>query len=432
MLSESALQVVRTGFTDCTAVLFAGLNEPVTGIVRRSVYRHSESRICLGGERATAPDAALVGAVAAHVLDWDDYAFSNHPSAVLVPVVLAVADATGASGNRMAAAYVAGYEIWADLMQREPDHLNSKGWHPTAVFGPIGAAAAAANLMRLPPEACRNAISLAASFAGGVMANFGSMAKSLHAGRAAQSGIIAARYAADGMQAGVDVLESPLGLLKALSPKGRVDVTTPFNRGKNDWLIEKTALNIKRYPVVGAAQRTIDAVLAWREKRDVNPDHIRELVPRVSARHAVVMPFHTPSTALEAKFSLEFAVAAAILRGKVGLSEVTDSFVRSTGVQALMRKVRIETTEDADPENPNAAPEDYVRVALNDGTTLVTDKVKKPLGHARKPLDRQQLWEKFSECTASAGVSIALASRLFDVMQRIDELKSTGDIPTVP
>ena len=432
-VSEAARRVVRLGFTDYAAVMLAGWNEPVTRVMRRMVRQDAgiaESRMGLHGERVGAPQAALVGAVAAHALDWDDYAFSNHPSAVLVPAIVAVADAVGASGARMAMAYVAGYEVWGTLMRREPGHLHSKGWHPTAVLGPVAAAVAAAVLMRLDAAACRNAVALAASFAGGVMANFGTMAKPLHAGRAAQSGIVAARYAAAGLDAGVQAIESPLGLMQALSPQGAVDVYTPMPLGRT-WLIEELGLNIKKYPTVGASQRTIDALVALRAQAGIDPGQVLEAVPLVSERHASVMPFHAPRTALEAKFSLEFCVAAAILRGKVGLFELTDAFVQSPEVQALMRKVRIATTTDSDPSYPGAAPADFVRLALADGSERVTEKVRRASGHADMPLDSAQLWSKFSECAQVAGVSGPQAKHFFDAMQAVDGLQGVEDIPSV-
>jgi len=296
----------------------------------------------------------------------------------------------------------------------------------------VGAAVAAAVLMGLDEAACRNAVSLAASFAGGLMANFGSMAKPIHAGRAAQSGIAAARYAAAGLEASPDTIENPLGLMRALSPGGAVNLSRPFEHDRKDWLIDRMALNIKKSPTVGASQRTIDGLLALRAQQPIDPNAVRELVPLVSTRHALVMLFHAPKTALEAKFSLEFVVAAAILRGKVGLAELNDAFVQSPEVQALMRKVRIETTEEIAPDYPNAAPADFVRVIMNDGTERITEKVRRATGHADLPLSTEQLWAKFTDCAEGASLPPALARRLFDAMQRIDKLNSVEDIPTLP
>jgi aconitate decarboxylase len=425
---------VRIGFTDCAAVTLAGRREPATQILWRAARRQGgigESRVAHGAERQTSEAAALIGATAAHALDWDDYAFSNHPSAVLVPAILAVSETVAADGAAMMAAYVAGYECWAALMAREPDHLNAKGWHPTGVFGPIASAAAAAVLLRLDRDRARHAIGLAASFGGGLMSNFGTMTKPLHGGRAAQSGIVAAKLAADGFGAGAAALEADLGLLRALSPANRVDRTTPFDRLGKDWAILRLGLNVKKYPTVGASQRSIDAVIALRKRIRLDPAELRSITVRVGARHATVTPFHRPATALEAKFSLEFAVSAALLRGKVGLAEVDDAFVCSPELRRLVELVRIETTEEIDPGYPGAAPFDQVRITMNDGTEHLSDQVRRATGHADMPLSTDELWTKFADCAVGAGEKEAEAQRLFEAMQRIDRLASADQIPSL-
>ncbi|MGE0717343.1 MAG: MmgE/PrpD family protein [Alphaproteobacteria bacterium] len=425
-----ALPVVRLGFTDCAAVLLAGREEPVTRSLLAYVRGrggNAESRLLLGEERTSAPAAALVNASAAHALDLDDYAFANHPSAVLVPAVLAIAETTGADGRAMAAAYVAGYEAWAALMAREPDHLHGKGWHPTGLFGPIAAAVAAAVLLRLDEDRARDAVAIAASHSGGIMANFGTPTKPYHGGKAAEAGLVAALLAKNGIFGGPAAIEDRLGLLAALSPAGRVDRTTPMGLGR-EWRILKARLNIKKYPTVGASQRTIDSVVAWRRANSVDPARIVQVVPRISAKQAAVMNFHRPQTALEAKFSLEFVVAAALLRGKLGLAEMTDAFAAAPETQALMAKVAIEKTEIYDPTYPIAAPEDFVRIRLDDGSEHVTPPVKRATGHADRPLETAELWAKFVDCAAATGVGEAAARRLFDTMQTIDSQPSAASV----
>src|SRR6266478_4825750 len=201
-----AQAVAKTGFTDCFGVMIAGARE------RRKVE-----------------DAALVNGVAAHVLDYDDVTLDGHPSAVLVPAILAQGEVLGSSGSEMLAAYVAGYEVWAELLAREPVPLHQKGWHPTAVRGPVAAAAACAKLRRLGAQETATALAIASSMAGGLVANFGTHTKCFQVGRAAQSGVIAARLAAAGMTASPDAIEHPIGLLRALLPQSRVDTETPLD-----------------------------------------------------------------------------------------------------------------------------------------------------------------------------------------------------------
>ena len=116
-----------------------------------------------------------------------------------------------------------GYEVWAELFGREADQYHIKGWHPTGVFGTVGAAAAVAYLNRLSPAQAQTALSIAASMASGLMANFGTMTKPLHAGRAAANGIEAVRLAVLGLTAAPDIFEHPAGYLTAISPTGKVD-----------------------------------------------------------------------------------------------------------------------------------------------------------------------------------------------------------------
>ena len=151
-----AQSVVKTGFTDCFGVMIAGAREHVVPLVDRELAGKDGSELASlipSGEHRNVEDAALVNAVAAHVLDYDDVTLDGHPSAVLVPAILAQGEALGSSGAEMVTAYAAGYEVWAELLVREPAPLHQKGWHPTTVRGTVAAAAACAKLRELGPEA---------------------------------------------------------------------------------------------------------------------------------------------------------------------------------------------------------------------------------------------------------------------------------------
>jgi len=414
--------------------MLAAVDDPIVTLMRGYVRAQGgapRARLLLGGERATLPQAGLVNATAAHALDFDDYAFSNHPSAVLVPTILAAAEESGADGARMVAAYVAGYEIWADLMLREPDHLHSKGWHPTAVFGPVGAAAAASVVLGFDAERTRHALALAASLAGGGMENFGTMAKPYHGGRASEAGLTAAILAGAGIEASPTALEGNRGLLRALSPKGHADVERPIALGEM-WRIVKARLTIKKYSTVGASQRCIDSMLTFRRNTPIDHNRITRLEPRVSEKHAAVMPFHRPKTALEAKFSLEFAVTCALLHGAVGLQQLRDEVVTSPDVQRLMGKVSTEITDEIDPDYPVGALYDEIRITLDDGTVLMTPRVRHATGHADEPLSSAELKAKFDDCARAGGVSQDVADALFEVIQRIDSVAGVRDVPGLP
>ncbi|HET9652191.1 MAG TPA: MmgE/PrpD family protein, partial [Usitatibacter sp.] len=154
-IPADALAVIRMGFTDCVGVMLAGSREPVVRLLRETLHPAAgESSLLLGSATASALDAALINGTASHALDFDDVAQRGHPSTVLVPAILAEAEALGASGRQMIVAYAAGYETWAELVRRDPNQHHEKGWHPTGIFGAIGAAAACASLRGLDAEKC--------------------------------------------------------------------------------------------------------------------------------------------------------------------------------------------------------------------------------------------------------------------------------------
>ncbi len=166
-IPTDAVPTVCRGITDCVGVMLAGLSEPVSAIVAKYVnYPYPLATVAEFGDAPIAPpDLALIYGTAAHALDYDDTGLNGHPSAVLVPAILAEAQETGADGRAMIAAYVAGYEIWAELAAREPDSLHQKGWHPSAICGTIAATGSSAVLRGLDAQQATHAIGIAASLA---------------------------------------------------------------------------------------------------------------------------------------------------------------------------------------------------------------------------------------------------------------------------
>jgi len=418
-----ALDTVKRGAIDCLGVMLAGRDEPAARILRgfvRPGRARGEARVLLDRGRARAEDAALVNASAAHALDYDDTGLAGHPSAVLVPAVLAEGERTGAGGGDLVAAYVAGYETWAELLGRDEDRHHVKGWHPSAVFGCLAAAAAAARLARLDAAQAAHALGIAASMAAGVVSNFGSMTKPVQVGRAAQSGIVAARLAAAGLGAAHDALEHRAGLLQAVSPAGRVRLDGELAAGR-EWHILRQGLNVKRYPVCYALHRAIDAVLELAARHDLRPEAVSEVEVRIGRAQAGMLRHSRPRSALEAKFSAEFAMACALIARRVGLAELRDRFVRSAPVQALLARVRVTPLDEVDAEEALFAPADSVVLRLAGGATLESAPVRRALGHAHNPIGLDALRAKFDDCAAAALAPEARAA-LFERLLRLDSL----------
>lgn len=427
-LPEAALTVIHTGFADCVGVMLAGRDEPPTRILTEVLAPPAgPSTLVFGSRTASATEAAWINGVAAHALDFDDVALKGHPSTVLVPAIIAEAQALGSSGREMMVAYAVGYEVWAELARRDPDHYHTKGWHPTGILGAIGAAAACASLNKLDAEQCAMAISLGASQSAGIMANFGTMTKPFHAGRSAQSGVLAARLAKAGFTASLDALEHPQGFLSAVSPGARFDVTSPVEAGKI-WKLAISKLSVKKYPLCFCTHRALDGMLDLVAERPLDPEDIESIQARTSFRNTKVLRNHNPQTGLEAKFSMEFAMASCVIAQRAGLNELVDDFVQRQDIQDLMKKVTVEADEKEHPDLPGYSPFDLVTVKLKNGQVLTSREVVAVRGGPDLPLSTENLWAKFEDCAKVGNIEFS-ARRLFEALMSLETVAQVSDLP---
>lgn len=428
-LPPELITPIRTSFTDTIAVAIAGMRSPAAQAVAQ-VVRPVEAAPCrllfFGPDTAYPEDAALVNGTAAHALDYDDVALDAHPGAVLVPAIVAAAQERGATGLRMVAAYAVGYETWAELYRRDPRPMYERGFHPTGVFGAVAAAAAVANLRGLERGIAQHALAIAASLASGLTVNFGSSTKPLHAGRAAQNGVLAARLAEAGMTAAANALEQ--GLLKAVSASGLPDIASPVTAGR-PWRLAEFGLSVKLSPICFGAHRALDAILSLIATSRCPPAEIESVIVEIGRSQLIPLHHHRPADALQAKFSVEFAVASALLAGQCGLEQLRDDFVRSPDVQDLMQRVRIVPIDERDVEEPVFSPFDRVHLMRRDGTKLSSEPVRRPRGHPRFPVGTDALWRKFRECTPDLGANEG--EDLFECLQRIDRIDDVRVLPVL-
>lgn len=426
-MPEAALRTVRLGLTDCVGTMIAGSTEPVARLLAQTLADDGlrEARLLPSLRRAGARNCTLINGAAAHALDYDDVALDGHPSAVLVPALLAEGEALGVSADDIIRAYVAGYETWAALRKSSRVPLHDRGWHPSGAFGTLGAAAACAALRRLPAEATADAIALAAAQASGLVANFGAMAKPFQAAHAGESGLLAARLAAAGVTGAKDVLEHDHGYIAAFSGHPAAPLAGGF--GHPDWEIASERLDIKNYPMCYGSHRMIDAALELRREHRIDPaaiDHIDVHLGRVQMG---MLRNHEPVTGLEAKFSAEFAVSAALIAGDVSLREVSDDFVRRAEVRGLMKKVESMPIAEMESGYLPFSPYDQVVVHLSGGRKLESRQVRRASGSRENPPTPEQLWKKFS-ANVSAHLNDGMAKRLFDELQSFGGRRTLAEI----
>jgi 2-methylcitrate dehydratase PrpD len=423
--SEAWLDLAERAFVDTVGVLFAGRREPAVTALADTVLAEESggpARSVAVGRAVPVGAAALLDATAAHALDYDDVddAMLGHPSAVLVPTVLALAGAAGASGDEMLEAYQRGLETARALAGALgiEGHYEA-GWHSTSTIGTLAAAAAAARLLHLTRLATRHALGMAASMASGSRQNFGTMTKPLHAGLAAERGILAARLAARGFTADADQLDGPMGFLALYGADG---VATAARAGTGAVWAEEDAgepcgLNVKLHPCCYATHAAVDAALELRPTvGDVDAVDSIDVVARPGGLAPLI--HHRPVDGLQAKFSLEYTVAAALIDGAVTLASFDDGRAGLPDVQRLLERVRI-TAADTAPTGPSAWASPFpavVTVNLTGGGS-VTARVDHPAGHATRPVTDEQLRAKFTDCLASVGVAPVVVAEAHDTLR---------------
>ena len=426
-LPAAATPVIRNGFTDYVATVVLGRNDEVTQCVTNTLVggnEDQEARILFSATRKSGPSAALVNGVASHAQDYDDVGLvgiqPTHPSASIAPAIFAEAETLQCDGQAMIRAYVAAFEVWGELASRDPDPVHLKGWHPTGTFGAIAAAAAAASLRGLSANAAAHAVSLAASMASGVIANFGSMAKPYHAGRSAQSGVIAARLAAAGMTASRDALESPLGFLSAISPKGRADVHSPAQFHRR-WFMESHGLGFKLFPICYGAHRALDGILALLAKHPFQAEEVISIEVESNQGQFSNLVQTNPQTVLDAKFSMEFAMACAVVAKRCTRAEFNLEFINRPDVRNLISRTKRIYIDTKGHEG------DGLIVQLNDGRRF-EQRFTYPLGHARRPAPPDAFWTKFEDCVQDA-FEPGVDRQLFEKLQSIDRLNDLSQLP---
>jgi 2-methylcitrate dehydratase PrpD len=312
-------------------------------------------------------------AVLAHVLDFDDLHMesTSHVSAVCVPAVLA----TGGDAR----AYLAGAGVMARLGTALGWPHYGAGWHATCTAGAPAAAAGAAVALGLDAEAVATAMALAVPAAGGVQQAFGTAAKALQVGAATQAGVRAARLAAAGASADPRALDQWLALVRG--DADRLALDGPAVPG---------GLAVKLLPCCYALQRPIAALRAL----DVDPARVARVVVRTPESALAPLIHAAPTTGLEGKFSLQYAVAATLLDGRPGIESFTDEAVARPAAQALLARVEVEAAPGGDGL---LAGDVAIALTLDDGSDLHA-RLDRPPGAPDRPPSAAELAEKVADC----------------------------------
>ena len=407
---------------DTIGVMLAGVTEPASRIVQSMVSAEGGDACSLVGTamRASLGGAALANGTAAHALDYDDMCFVSlaHPSAPLVPALLALGESTGASGPELLDAYIVGFEIEARLGGlMNPRHYR-RGWHCTSTIGTIGAAAAVARVLRLDASASGHALGIAASEASGLKENFGTMIKPLHAGLAARNGVHAGLLAKGGMSASGRALDGSQGLLHAMDSE-HVASSDAFADLGERWEIVETGITVKLYPSCAGTHPALDALLDLRRRGRFGPADVEQITIDVDSVTPTILIYERPASGLEGKFSMPFCAAAAVVFGRVGLETFDAPTLSNDDVTAIMRRVTMRVEPSLDGIAP-ALTQARVTVQLRDGRVL-TQHANGARGYPARPATDDELDTKFLQCARRA-LPEALCQRALETVRAFERL----------
>jgi 2-methylcitrate dehydratase PrpD len=317
-----------------------------------------------------------------------------HPSAPLVSAALAAAEAAHASGRALLDAYVVGFELECRLgIVMNPRHYHQRGWHCTSTIGTLGAAAAVSRVLGLDSQATRHALGIAASSACGLKENLGSMVKPLHAGMAARNGITAARLAQHGFTASAHAIDGPQGYLAAMdSEQCSLDVVVADLGAR--WEITDTGITVKLYPSCAATHPPLDALSEIVRRERFTADDVAAIDVEVDSMTPRLLIHPDPANGLEAKFSMPFCAAAAVVYPRIGIDTFDVAQIQHPAVQALMPRVTLRANADFDQAAPLSQAR--VRVRLRDGREW-SQRADGARGYPGRLTD-QELAAKFTDC----------------------------------
>ena len=378
----------------------------------------------IGHARAlSAAGAALVNGTAAHGEDFDDTFEGGpvHAGAVIVPAVLAACERHRPDGTAALTGIAVGIETMCRLGLVTPKLVHKAGFHPTAVFGAMAAAAGVAAALDLDRRGIVNALGIAGSMAAGIIEYLaeGAWTKRMHAGWAAQSGLRAALMAKHGFIGPRTVFEGTHGFFHGFAHTAKGNYDALVGDFGERWV--SAALAFKPYPCGTMTHPYIDCARRL-SARGIDPDAIMELICEVGEGtvHRLWEPLankQRPANGYGGKFSTPYCIAAAFVRGNVGLGDFTDAAVKDPAVRAVAAKVRYVV----DPDNPY--PNNFtghIRAVLRDGS-VIEERQPHMRGGAHEPLTRRDIEDKFVLNTRHGGwpeariaPALARAKMLYD------------------
>ena len=427
----------KSKFLDTLAVMIAGSHSPAGRIARTTALESGgipESTIVGHADKTSMALAGFVNGVSAHALEYDDLTLVvGHASVCLVPACLAVAERLNLSGKQMVEAFAIGFEVAARVGKGLQPYILDRGWHPTGIIGAQGVAAASARMLELDAMATRMAMGIAASSAGGVRKNIGSMGKAFHIGHGVRSGIFAATMASHGFKVDPDVIErgdaganQGYGLADAFNGPGNYRMDQMVDHLGQDLELSRNTTLVRMHPGSTPPAAAIDGIIDLALAHNISAVDVEYMQVECHPRMLAIASYPQPTDPYRAKFCLPYTFAVAFVDRKVGVAQYAEERIRDPGVLDFMRRVQVNVRGDQLRQvghgegNSVDWGEVQLTVRLKDGRVL-TSRCRQARGWPDTPASWEDLCGKFEDCAGNIfpksqiKESIAMIANLSDL-----------------
>ena len=421
-IPKRGIETVKRSLLDWIGCALLGSTHPATRIVAGYTQDQGgtpQARLVASGSRTASTEAAFANGVMGHVEDFDDS--GAHPASYLTPTVLALGEELHLSGKALLTAWAIGYEVSARIAAGlHPE----RGWHTTAIYGTLGATAAASKLLGLSTLQTRMAFGIGASETAGLMRNFATMTKSFHPANAARSAIVAAKLAARGFSADPDIIEARYGYADCFGgEKCNLGAMTQFLGVV--YFIESKGPEIKAWPCCSSNHAALTAIMKFIAEHAIDAcdivrvEHHGPNVPGTGS-----LQRRTVRDGMEGKFCLEYNIAAAFIDRKVDLATFSEERVHRGDLQEFMKKV--ERYQDAEAalhsgRTRHGLSTGRLRVALRNGTVYDLQ-----LG-SRTTLTGDAVVQKFRS-NAIAVLDAGSIERVITLINTFDDIADTSEL----
>mgnify|MGYP003343798096 CR=1 FL=1 len=431
-LPPQVLELSKKSILDGLGLALCGSVAKSGGIVRqylKSTGIASGPATVIGSNiKAPVRFAAFANGIGIHADDYDDtqlavapdrvYGLLTHPSAPALPAVLAFSETKSKTGRELLTAYNVGVEVECKIAEAIFPRHYEDGFHSTGTSGVFGSVAAAVKLLGYDRAHVITALSIGASEAAGLRENFGTMTKPLHAGRASESGVVAAELAALGWTAADQILEAPRGFFHAAG--GGFDANAIMGKLGKPWTFVSPGISIKPYPSGSLTHPGMTEMERLIKANKITAAQIDRVRVGTNKNTPNALIHHKPTDNLQAKFSMEFCMATLLLYGKGGLTQFTDEVVNRPEVQEMIKRIDFGVDPIAEAAGYNKMTT-ILEIKLKDGR-MITGRADFGRGSPEQPMSFDDVAAKFEDCAQFAKWPAAKSKQVITTVRKLEEL----------